>query len=101
MSELNPAVLRHLRNMATKGDSPSRMLREIMTRSGPQEVHKLTLIAHMREAFGLSLQQASPVARWAPDGSGELSDARLDGLISPEIVKNRPAWESLDMASSA
>jgi len=100
MEELNPEILRHLRSMAHKGDTPSRMLREVIGRLAPDKPHKLTLIRYMREAFCLSLQQASPIAGWAADGSGELNDSRLDAFLLPEILMNRPAWESLDMASS-
>lgn len=101
MEELNPVILLRLRGMARNGDTPSRMLREIIDRLAPAIPHKITLIKYMRAAFCLSLQQASPVPGWAPDGSGELNDSRLDGFLVPEIIKNRPSWESLDMASSA
>ena len=101
MEELNPVLLRHLRGMARKAESPSRMLREVVENLTPDRPHKLTLIKYMRDAFCLSLRQASPIAGWAPDGSGELDDLKLDDFIRPEIDKNRPMWEPLDMASSA
>jgi hypothetical protein len=100
MEQLNPAILQRLRSMAHKGDTPSRMLREIIDRLTPTTPHKVTLIKYMREAFCLSLQQAAPIAGWAPDGLGELIDSQLDEFLMPEIAKNRPAWEPLDMASS-
>jgi len=72
------------------------MLRELIDRSGPEPPHKLTLIKYMREAFCLSLQEASPIGGWASDGSGELDDSQLDGFIEPEIVEHRAQWGSLD-----
>lgn len=87
--------------MANNGDKPSQMLRTVVGRLAPQLVHKMTLIKYMREAFCLSLQQASPIAGWMADGSGELGDAQLNAFVMPEIANNRPVWSALAMASSA
>jgi hypothetical protein len=46
---------------------------------------KLALIKYMRAAFGLTLEQASPIAGWAGEG-GELSDPQIDDLIAPSIL---------------
>jgi hypothetical protein len=101
MEELDPGIVRRLRAMATKGDAPSAMLRYLAANSGQLLPHKVTLVRYMRAAFGLSLQQASPIAGWSPDGSGELSDARLDELVKPEITRNRPEWEQMAAEASA
>lgn len=95
MEQLNPVLVQQLRGMAKQGLTPSRMLREIVTELAPSVPHKLTLIKYLQEAFCLSLQEASPVAGWAPDATGELSDARLDEFVMPEIAKRRCEWESL------
>ena len=57
-------------------------------------VHKVTVIEYMRRAFLLSLQQASPIAGWSADGTGELGDSQLDELVMPEVVMNRQQWDS-------
>ena len=96
METITSALLAHLRVMAKRGDTASQMLREIMRTYAPATPHNLPLIKCLREAFGLSLREASPIGGWAPDGSGELSDSRLDELIMPDIAKNRPVWEEWD-----
>jgi hypothetical protein len=101
MEQLNRAILIHLRRMAQEGSTSSQMLREIIARLAAVPPHKIMLIKYMREAFCLSLQQAAPIAGWSPDGLGELNDSRIDELLMPEIEKNRPEWEPLDIASSA
>ena len=101
MEELNPGIVGHLRVMAREGRPASGMLREVIASAVPTTLHKITLVKYLKEAFGLSLQQASPVAGWAPDGTGELSDAQLDELLMPEILNSRATWESLDRKSSA
>ena len=88
MQTLNPAIVAELRTMAQQGASASQLLRSLHQRLSPEESHKLTVIKYMRQAFGLSLQEASPIAGWAPDGSGELSDAQLDEFVTPEISRH-------------
>jgi hypothetical protein len=101
MEEINPIIVQHLRDMARRRDSASQILRELIQRLSPEEPHIVTLMKYMRKAFSLSLQQVSPVAGWSPDGTGELQDAQLDKLVMPEILKNRPQWDFLDLAPSA
>jgi hypothetical protein len=98
MEDLDPMIVHDLRKMAKKGLTPSQMLRAIVNKISPNVPHKLELIRYMREAFCLSLQQASPIAGWVADGSGELNDSGLDGFTMPEIAKNRRNWESLEAA---
>jgi len=86
--------LNDLREMARKGNRPSQMLREIIQLRSPQMPHKLDLIKDLRDAFCLSLQQAKPIAGWAADGSGGLTDNQLDDFLMPEILKNRNHWEN-------
>jgi hypothetical protein len=101
MEPLNRGILRHLRGMARDEEAPSRMLRAIIAMLAPEQPHPLLLIRYMREAFGLSLGQTKPIAGWAPDGSAELDDARLDALLRPEVTKSRPEWESEDNTALA
>jgi hypothetical protein len=58
---------------------------------------RLPYLMHcLREAFSLSLHKASAVHGWRPDGSGELSDARIDVLLLPAIIQSAPAWDCED-----
>jgi hypothetical protein len=85
MGDFDEELVTRLRALAIKGAKPSEMLRELRLALGPIEGHKLALIKYARKAFNLSLQQASPIAGWAAEGTGELSDSRLDELLAPEI----------------
>ena len=89
MEELDREIVRQLRLKAVQGANPSRLLRDVIDQLSPLLPHKVTLIRYIREAFCLSLQQASPIGGWEADGSGELSDANLDAFVQVEIVKNR------------
>jgi hypothetical protein len=85
MEELDPTLVSHLQAMARRGAATSEMLRDLARTLGPKASHKLTLINYMRKAFGLSLQEASPIAGWCPDGTGQLPDSRLDEFLNPAI----------------
>jgi hypothetical protein len=95
MEETDPGIVDHLRNLARQGNVPSEMLRDLVHRLGPETTHKLTLVNYIRLAFFLTLRQASPIAGWAPDGSGELNDEQLDAFTMPEIARSRDKWDSL------
>ena len=92
MEQTELTIVNELRRMALREYTPAQMLREMIRFLGPG-AHKLTLIAQMREAFGLSLAEASPIAGWSPEATAEVSDARLDELIGPAIRKNGNRWE--------
>ncbi len=87
-----------LRDMARRGESAADILRALASHLG-SEAHKLDVIRHMREAFCLTLQQASPIAGWSADGKGTLQDLQLNALIIPEIRKNRPDWDTTEAAA--
>jgi len=101
MEQLQSELVHRLRSMARTGARVSEMLRELTRDLAPPSPHKVTLIKYMREAFCLTLQQASPIAGWAADGMGEIQDAQLDGLLHLEIAKNRTVWDSLDPTPAA
>jgi hypothetical protein len=95
MNQLIPAVIDDLREQVRAGAPLSRALRPVCDR-----LDKLDVIHHVRAAFALSLQQAGPLAGWAAL-QGELSDARVDELLMPEIEKNRGVWDAGAARSSA
>jgi hypothetical protein len=96
MDELNQAVILYLRSLARSGASASQLLRALASKLAPEDTHKLTLIKYMRESFGLTLQEASPIAGWSPDGTGELGDADLDAFVGPDIRRHRPEWDRVE-----
>ncbi len=85
--------LDELRNRYRQTASPAAVLKEIVRSTEPQPCHKVDLIARMRAVFELTLQQASPIAGWAADGSGELKDQQIDGFLVPAIETNRSRWD--------
>ena len=64
MEKTESTIVTQLRRMAHQKHTPSQMLREIIPLLGEKIPHKLTLIAHMRDAFHLTLAEASPIAGW-------------------------------------
>jgi hypothetical protein len=92
MAEINNEIVGQLKVMARDGESPSRILHQLseLVPSGPAQ--KVTLIKYMRAAFGLSLEQAGPIAGWSSDGTGELQDSRLNELMTPAILARKAEW---------
>jgi len=92
MGELNWEIVTHLQEVARGGGTAAQMLRDLNRRLAPEEAHPLTLIKYLRQAFHLTLQEASPIAGWSVDGPGELSDWQLNGLVDPAIRKHQDEW---------
>ena len=93
MENTKSELVSQLQQMAHQGHTPARMLREMIPLLGPGIPHKLTLIAHMRKAFCLSLAEAKPIAGWSADAMAELSDDQINNLIKPAIAKNKVRWD--------
>ena len=93
MEGLNPTLVAVLRDMARQGSSVPDMLREIIRQLAPQPAQTLTCAKYLRDAFGSSLHEVKPIGGWSADGNGELSDANLDQLIRPAIIRNRSRWD--------
>jgi hypothetical protein len=92
MQELDPQVIHQLRVMAGERRAIGEMVRKILsmrdfTVSGPIDV-----LRYFREAFGLTLPQAKPVADWLAYGGSEAPDADLNSLVWPFIKCNRDSW---------
>lgn len=92
MEPLDPLLLDQLRQMARRGQTPSGMLHHLLCRlvAVPD---KITLVRYMREAFSLTLRQASSLFGWSPDQTGEIKDDQLDFLIHRAIQENRTRWD--------
>jgi hypothetical protein len=92
MTEINKDIVGQIKVLARKGASPSRILHQLVELVPPGPAQKVALIKYMRAAFGLTLEQASPIAGWSTDGTGELKDTRLDELIAPAILDAKAHW---------
>src|SRR4051812_17877614 len=82
-----------LRTSARAGVSPSRMLRDLVSRVGPARGDRQFLVRLVSDAFQFSEGEGYVVFGWLPDGSGELSDGQLDALLSRRIQAARPQWD--------
>src|SRR5260370_30510465 len=100
MQPLNQALIRDLHDMARRGATVPQMLRAVLDRTAPEPPPTIVLIKYLREAFGLTLRQASPAGGWMPDNAGELSDAQLNDLLMPEIMNNRSTWDVSEAAAT-
>jgi len=56
----------------------------------------IAMIEYAREAFCLSLPEASPIAGWGFAGVGEIPDERLDELLDPAVTAHREEWDSIE-----
>jgi hypothetical protein len=93
MDLLDQVTIERLRERYRHQARPSELLREIVRLLPTQPYHKLDLLANIRAVFALSLGEASPIGGWAPDGSGELKDAQIDGSLIPAIEAKRSQWD--------
>lgn len=92
MVEINRDILGQLKSMARSGETPSRILHVLVDLLPPGPAQKVVLIKYMRAAFGLTLEQASPIVGWSQDDKGELKDDRINELIAPAIHATKTLW---------
>jgi hypothetical protein len=92
MTNVDAVIVHEMTTLARNGATPAQIMRTLVGRLSPADTHTVNLIRYARAAFGLSLAQAKPIAGWAPNGSGELKDARLDELLTADILANRDHW---------
>lgn len=86
-------ILEQLRTMARQGQPASRMLKKLHDLLPPQQYNTIALILCFRQAFALSLQEASPIGGWNADGTGEIPDDRLNGFLEPAIRRHKNEWD--------
>jgi hypothetical protein len=92
MANIDPAIVSELVSLARDGATAAQIMHTLVQRLPAADQHTMDLIKYMREAFGLSLAQAKPIAGWAPNGTGELNDSRLNELLIPDILGNKGRW---------
>ncbi len=92
MKELSDAVVRELRCTASQGASVPELLRLLVDRLGPEAAYSTALARYFMAAFELPLRTVSPIGGWSGAGGGEVSDARIQELIYPEMIERRARW---------
>ncbi|WP_143206716.1 hypothetical protein [Singulisphaera sp. GP187] len=80
--------------MMRRGATPVSLLRMVIARHHPENVTGWELMNYLTEAFALPLDKASLVHGWKSNGSGELSDARVNVLLLPAILRTAGAWDA-------
>jgi hypothetical protein len=94
MVTINDETIERLRDLYRNHMRPSGLLRQILSLSPDCKCHKLDLIANIRAVFSLSLNEASSICGWEADGTGELSDEKLDRYLSDAIDRHRSSWDT-------
>jgi hypothetical protein len=89
---LSDVVVHEWRRNATQGASVPELLRLLVGQLGTEADYRTTLARYFMAAFDLPLAAVSPLGGWAPDSRGEVSDARIQELIYPEMIRRREKW---------
>jgi hypothetical protein len=92
MTALRDSLVQELRRQASRGASVPDMLRLLHDRLGHEAVYGSALARYFMVAFDLPLPTVSPIGGWAPDGTGAVSDVRIQELLYPEILHNNQVW---------
>jgi hypothetical protein len=92
MKEVSDTLVQELRRSASHGASVPDLLRLLHGRLGREAAYGTTLAKYFMAAFDLPLRAVSPIGGWAPDSTGEISDARIQELIYPEIMQKKQLW---------
>jgi hypothetical protein len=98
MKGVSETLVQELRRKASEGASVPDLLRLLHDRLGSEAAYSTTLAKYFMDAFGLPLRTVSSIGGWAPDSGGEISDARIQELIYPEIMEKKPLWLQTSMS---
>src|SRR5262249_26917932 len=91
-SELNPAIISRLRQMARQGDSVGTLFRELKARLGSNSI--ALIIEYMRATFFLTVREVKPLAALTRTEQRDVMDeGLLNELVLPEIEKHRSEWD--------
>lgn len=93
MKVIDPSLIHAMRKMAKDEQSASAILKYAHRQLPAESRNKITLIELFKDAFGLALHEASPIAGWDVNGHGELQDEQLDDLMIPALEKHREHWD--------
>ena len=93
MIYLRSDLVEMLRAMARRGESPSEILRAMVTHLGPEVADRPLWVHYMSTAFCFTEGQGYKIFGWFPDGTGTLQDADLDRLLAPRIRETQAEWD--------
>jgi hypothetical protein len=99
MKEISGTLVKELRRKLSGGASVPDLLRLLHERLGREAVYGTTLAKYFMAAFDLPLRVVSPIGGWAPNSTSEISDARIQELIYPEIMQKKSLWHSPNLAN--
>jgi hypothetical protein len=85
MLEIQPEIVSSLREMAGRGVTPSRMLREILGRFDLEEPRAGFLVWYCHEAFGLQVYQMNAIFNWDIFGTGGFNDGQVDHFLGRHL----------------
>ena len=94
MTNLDPELIQLLRQLASERRLVAAMLRTALATEISTTLTPIDVVRYFREAFGLTLAQAKPIADWFAYGGGEMADAVLQELMGPRIESTRGSWET-------
>jgi len=92
MKGVSDTLVEELRCNASQGAKVPDLLRLLHERLGREAAYGTMLAKYFMAAFDLPLRSVSPIGGWTPDSTGEMSDARIQELIYPEIMQKKDVW---------
>jgi hypothetical protein len=94
MSEQDERLIERLRLLASQGFTPTALLWVILPHV-PQDDpdRRIGLVRYFKEAFCLP-ESPFAIFGWRPDGTGELTDAALDALLTTRIAQTQSKWKA-------
>ena len=93
MRAIDPRIVAHLRSLVREDRSVSHALKTLHGMLPSDQRNMVAIIDYAKEAFCLTLHEASPIAGWDAEGAGEIPDERLDELLVPAVTAHRSEWD--------
>ena len=91
--DLDKSLIQELRELAGRAIPPSTLILHIGNRLGMRDTNfRLPAIAYFREAFGLSLHDATNIGASCIFPDGARDDDELNEKLIPMIQQTKPLW---------
>lgn len=94
--QVNEAVIREMRQLASKGATVPQLVRTAQSRLGYKEDAALPILWYFMAAFYLPLPVVLPLREWF----AQHNDEAIDALLLPEIARTQAEWHHVSDASS-
>jgi len=85
MLEIQQEIVTSLRDMASRGVTPSQMLRAVLDQYNLEEPRHAVLAWYCHEAFGLQVYQMGAIYYWDAFEHGNLTDAQVDHFLGRHL----------------